>query len=85
LDEAIAEYSEAIRLKPGVPEAYYNRGMALGAKQQLEPAIADFSEAVRLRPDYDAARLALGMALGASGRIDEAKRQFALIKGQPPK
>jgi tetratricopeptide (TPR) repeat protein len=50
---AIADYEEALRLKPELPEAFNNRGLARTAKGDLERAIADFDEAsssTRSRP-----------------------------------
>ena len=50
-DEAIAEYREAIRLKPDFAEAHNNLGNALQAKGKLDEAIAEYREAIRLKPD----------------------------------
>ena len=50
LDEAIADYSEAIRLNPKFVRAYYNRGIAWNAKGESDKAIADYNEAIRLNP-----------------------------------
>ena len=51
-DLAIAEFSEAIRLKPDFVEAYNNRGLSYDCKGDHDKAIADYSEAIRLKPDY---------------------------------
>src|SRR5579875_1944089 len=51
-DRAIADYSEAIRLRPNYPVAFYNRGVVYGEKGDDDRAIADYSEAIRLRPNY---------------------------------
>ena len=48
---AIADFTEAIRLKPGFPEAYNNRGNGYSALKQYEKAVSDFTEAIRLKPD----------------------------------
>jgi tetratricopeptide (TPR) repeat protein len=53
LDGAIADFSEAIQLKPEFA-AYYDRGRAKYSKGDYDGAIADFSEAIQLKPDYDA-------------------------------
>lgn len=52
LDRAIADYTEAIRLKPDHAIAHYDRGIVWQQKGELDRAIADFSEAIRLKP-YD--------------------------------
>ena len=49
---AIADYDEAIRLKPDYAEAYNNRGTEKGALGQRDEAIADYddSNSVETRP-----------------------------------
>ena len=51
LDEAIAEFREAIRLKPDYAEAHNNLGIALKAQGKLDEAIAEYRAAIRLKPD----------------------------------
>src|SRR5216683_1801703 len=53
-DAAIAEFKEAIRLKPDNAAAHYNLGFALNADGQRDAAIAEFKEALRPKPDYAA-------------------------------
>ena len=50
-DEAIKEYSKAIRLNPELAEAYYNRGLTYKKLGQLERAIEDYNAAIRLNPE----------------------------------
>jgi tetratricopeptide (TPR) repeat protein len=52
VDEAIVDYTEAIRLNPHYAIAYNNRGVARyrNAKGDLDGAIADYTEALRLNP-----------------------------------
>ena len=51
LDGAIADFDEAIRLKPDYAEAWSNRGAAEIAQGGFDAAIADFDEAIRLQPN----------------------------------
>ncbi len=51
-DEAIEEYTEAIRLDPQYALAYHNRGFAYDDLGQLERAIQDYDEAIRLNPQW---------------------------------
>ncbi len=74
-DGAIAEYREAIRLKPDYADAHNNLGNALRDKGDLEGAIAEYREAIRLKPDYAEAHNNLGLALEAKG-----KKQAALAE-----
>jgi tetratricopeptide (TPR) repeat protein len=48
--DALAIYSEAIRLRPDNYMSYYRRGVTLADQGQLEPALADLDAAVRLSP-----------------------------------
>jgi tetratricopeptide (TPR) repeat protein len=59
-DRAIEDFSEFIRLKPGLPAffytwAYAGRGCAYLNLDQNDRAIEDFSEAIRLKPDLPVA------------------------------
>jgi len=75
-DEAIGQYQEAIRLKPGYADAHCNLGVALGKKGQTDEAISQYQETIRLKPDHVEAHYNLGNALGRKGQMDEAIRQF---------
>jgi hypothetical protein len=52
LEEAIAGYDQAIRIKPDLAEAYANRGVALVALTRLPEALASFDNAIALKSDY---------------------------------
>ena len=67
LDEAIAAYREAIRLKPEFAKAYSALVLALKAQGKLDEAIAAYREAIRLEPDNAVAHLNLGGILRARG------------------
>jgi tetratricopeptide (TPR) repeat protein len=77
-DHAIADYTQAIRLKPDYAEAYNNRGLAysLKSKSEMANAIADYSQAITLRPEYAFAYNNRGVAYMASGHADAALRDF---------
>jgi tetratricopeptide (TPR) repeat protein len=49
-DQAIADFSEAIRLDPKNGDAYRYRGAAYSSQMKYSQAIADFGEAIRLDP-----------------------------------
>jgi tetratricopeptide (TPR) repeat protein len=50
-DLAIADFSEAVRLNPNLPQAYSKRGDAYVNKGDFDKAIADYSDALRLNPN----------------------------------
>jgi tetratricopeptide (TPR) repeat protein len=77
IDEAIAQYSKAMRLKPDDPQAHLNLGAALAAQGRIDEAIAKYSEALRLEPDFPMAHMNLGVALARQGRIDAAIAQYS--------
>ncbi|MHA1530010.1 MAG: tetratricopeptide repeat-containing sulfotransferase family protein [Alphaproteobacteria bacterium] len=72
LDEAVASYTEALRIEPDYVEAHYNLGVALNDLGKHEEAVASYTEAVRIKPDYAATHNNLGNALKALGRHEEA-------------
>ena len=54
-EAAIADYDEAICLKPDFAAAYHNRGNAKQALERYGDAIADYNQAILLKPDFAAA------------------------------
>jgi tetratricopeptide (TPR) repeat protein len=77
LDEAVAELSKALRLRPEFAEAHYNMGNALAGQDKSDEAIDHFSEAIRIKPDYAEARNNLGILLAKQGKLDEAIVHFS--------
>lgn len=49
-DQAVADYSTAIKANPRYEKAYFNRGNAYYAKGQYDEAIADYGKAIELNP-----------------------------------
>jgi hypothetical protein len=48
--QAVADFTAAIRLRPGLAMAWYNRGNRRRQLGDLDGAIADLTEAIRLKP-----------------------------------
>lgn len=61
-DDAIAKFSESIRLRPSYAIGYLRRGWSYLVKRNWDRAIADFTEAIRLGPDSADAYYARGFA-----------------------
>jgi protein O-mannosyl-transferase len=78
LDQAIAEFQTALRLRPAYAEAENNLGVALTQAPGREAeALKHFEAAVRLNPGYADARFNLGVALSQiPGRMHEAISQL---------
>lgn len=71
-DQSIADYTEAIRLKPKDATARYDRGLAWLAKKDYDKAIIDFSSAIRLKPKYALAYYKRGNAWREKKEYDKA-------------
>jgi tetratricopeptide (TPR) repeat protein len=50
-DQAVADYTQVLRLDPKYAWAYYSRGNAYFALKAYDRAVADYSEALRLDPE----------------------------------
>jgi tetratricopeptide (TPR) repeat protein len=51
-EEAILEYSQAIKLKPDYAAAYYYRGYARESIYDYNGALSDYDQAIKYKPDY---------------------------------
>jgi protein O-mannosyl-transferase len=71
-DEAIRQYSEALKLKPDYPEAWNNLGAALVDQRRPDEAVSKYAAALRLRPDYAEAHNNLAFVLLNQGQIDQS-------------
>ncbi len=76
-DDAIAHYTEAVRIEPDYALAQGNLGTLLAERGQLEEAIGHFQAALRVRPAFAEAHNNLAMALERTGRTREATAHYA--------
>ena len=73
LDEAIAAYRAALRIKPGYAKAICNLGTALADQGKLDEAVAAYGEALRLKQDYAEAGSNLLLCLNYDERCSNAE------------
>ncbi len=71
-EEEIANYKQAIKIKPDYFQAWYYQGLALGYLGQTEEAIASYEQAIKINPEKEKAWHNRGVALEDLGRYEEA-------------
>jgi protein O-mannosyl-transferase len=74
--EALAAYSESVRLKPRYPDGHYDLGTALMRQGKLDEAIRHLAAAVEAKPAFAHAHINLGKALLEQGKLDQAAVHF---------
>jgi tetratricopeptide (TPR) repeat protein len=77
-DEAIPQFSEAIKFNPDFAEAYLGKGLCLVSLKRYEEAIPPLRSAERLTPGNPEVHHTLAMALQRSGHNEEAEKEFAI-------
>jgi len=71
-EQALKHVEDALRRKPDLAEAWYNKGVVLLLLFQFSEALASFEEALQCRPVFTEARYNKGITLGNLGRYAEA-------------
>ena len=79
---AIAAFTDAIRLNPKDAKAYCARGLAYGAKREVDKALADETEAIRIDPSKSDAHYRLGRLWDSLGRNEAAQAEFVAGDGR---
>ena len=86
--QALADYQQALRLKPDMPEVIALRGEALSMMKRYREALEAFDTALTVRPKDAEALSGRAVARIALGRIDEAngdwRRQLELVPAEQP-
>jgi tetratricopeptide (TPR) repeat protein len=67
--EAIADYDEALRLRPAYDLGYFNRATAFVRLREYDAAIADYDAALRIAPKSAISLFGRGVAKRARGDI----------------
>lgn len=76
LEEAIADYNQAIALAPDAPDPYLNRGTAYEGLKRWDDAIADYNHVLELDPEDPAAYNNRGNAEAGRGNWTEAVANY---------
>jgi len=74
---AIADFNEAIHIKPDYAAAYNNRGSAYFNLGQTQRAIEDYNEAIRLKPNFAAAYNNKGSVYFKLGQYQQAIEDYS--------
>ena len=84
IDEAVENYTEALRIKANYPDVHHNLGVILCAEGKIEEAIEHYKKAIELDTIDHEAHCGLGVALYQLGRFEEAQQHFTeAIKLRP--
>ncbi len=76
LDEAMADFSEAIRQNEEFAAAWCDRGAVHAERGERNQALADLTRALRLDPQDDAALVERGLVYREEGNLDKALRDL---------
>lgn len=79
-DEAIAHYSEALRIKPNYAEAHNNLGGLYLKKKWVDKAIFHLQQAIQISPRHAKAHYNLAMAYGTKGKYRLVYEEIRLAK-----
>jgi Flp pilus assembly protein TadD len=82
--QARTAFSEALRLRPGFPEALFGLGMAFAMDGQAAQAEEHLRASILLRPDLAASHHYLGIVLKERGRLAEAEAEFQTAQRLDP-
>ena len=86
LDQAIVEYTEALRRSPNDASAkanltsvYYIRGLTFESKSENAWAVEEYSEAIKINPDYSLALKKRGAASREAGNYDQVIKDYGKL------
>ena len=78
-DNAIKEFTKAIRMSPGEFFPYYRRGWCYELKGDKTKAMADYNRAIKKCDMYAYSYLMRGELLLTQGKVDDAKKDFERV------
>jgi len=77
IEQALADFNQALKFNPKSPEAYNNRGNVYHVQKQSARALADYSQAIAIDPDDGDYYYNRGNAYQAKGDLDRAIADFS--------
>lgn len=83
-NEAVIQFSNALKIDKSYPEAHYELAKTYMHMGQVRVAYSELMYTVTLQPSNYKARLDLGNLLLAGGRIDDAQAQADAVKAMQP-
>ncbi len=75
-DDAIRDFSSALKLRPDKAVIYYHRALAYESEKDLIKAFEDYSKAIEIDPEYYMALCNRGILLAFADQCDEAMKDF---------
>lgn len=72
LDEAVAEFKEALKISPNLSEAHHALGALYCLQGRLDDAIVEFQKAIRINPRHGDAHDRLALTYTRQGRLSKA-------------
>jgi tetratricopeptide (TPR) repeat protein len=84
-DKALADLDEAIRINPGDPYAYDNRGDIWREKKDYDRALAEYAAALKADPTFVSAYYSRGLTYEAKGDVKSARAEYQAAVKTPGK
>ncbi len=83
-DQAISDFTDALKIDPKDFYAFYYRGIVYMKKGQTDQAISDYTRAIEIDPKYAHAYYNRGAAYGIMGQYDQAISDFTKVSEIDP-
>ena len=78
-EDAIKDFSEALKLYPNHPKGYHLRGLAREVLGDDEAALKDLTRAIEIDPEYGAAYFSRATLLTKMGQEDSALEDMQMV------